>query len=59
MVVWPKAAPGSQSSFTPSPIMDALNDTLSQLNALQAQHNADILIQEETQVNQQRKSKAG
>jgi hypothetical protein len=39
--------------------MDALNDTLSQLNALQAQHNADILIQEETQVNQQRKSKAG
>jgi hypothetical protein len=34
----------------PSPIMDALNNTLSQLNA-------DILIQEE--VNQQQKSKTG
>jgi hypothetical protein len=57
MVVWPKAAPGSRSSFTPSPIMDALNNTSSQLNALRAQRNADILIQEE--VNQQRKSKTG
>ena len=58
MVVWPKAPPGS-GDFTPSPVMDALSGTLSELDTLRAQRNADALIEEEKRQNQQRQSKPG
>jgi hypothetical protein len=58
MVVWPKAPPGS-GDFTPSPVMDAFSRTSSELETLQAQHNADALIEEEKRQNQRRQSKAG
>jgi hypothetical protein len=57
IVLWPKAAPGS--TFTPSPIMDALGGTSTELNNLRAQHNAKPLVKEEKQQNQRRKSKPG
>jgi len=58
MVVWPKAPPGS-GDFTPSPVMDALGRSLSELDTLRAQRNADALIEEEKRQNQQQQSKSG
>jgi len=58
MVVWPKAPPGSRD-FTPSPAMDALSGTLSELDTLRAQRNADALIEEGKRQYQQQQSKPG
>jgi hypothetical protein len=58
MVVWPKATPGCQD-LTPSPVMDALSCTTTELADARSRLSADTLIEEEKQQYQQRKSKPG
>jgi hypothetical protein len=58
MVVWPKATRGHED-FMPSPVMDALSSTTTELADAQSRLSADALIEEEKQQNHQRKPKPG
>jgi hypothetical protein len=55
IIVWPKGAPGT--TFTPSPIVDALSRTSAELENTRARLNADTLIKEDKK--SKSKSKAG
>jgi hypothetical protein len=58
MIVWPKALPGS-ADLTPSPVMDALSRTTTELAAAQSQISADALIKDDKQSKKKQKSRAG
>jgi len=58
MTVWPKATPGSKG-LTPSPVMDALSSTTTELADARSRLSADALIKETKQSKKSQKSKSG
>jgi hypothetical protein len=56
-MVWPAAAPGS--TFTPSPIIDALSSASTELENMRAQQSAEATIKDEKQSTQEQNSKPG
>ena len=58
MVVWPKAPPGSDD-LTPSPLMDALSSTTTDLVEARTRLSADTLIKDDTRSKKPDKSIPG
>ena len=57
-MVWPAAAPGS--TFTPSPIIDALSSASTELENMRAQQSAsEATIKDEKQLTHEQNSKPG
>ena len=58
-MVWPKPAEGSSKSYTPSPIMDVLSSTTTELADARARLTAAVLINEDKQPKKRQQHKPG